>query len=305
LRAALFPAASHRATAVLMAGRSEFIEKYFEVVRDLNERGFSVATMYWRGQGLSERLLPEREKGHIRDFGVFSADLKRFVDEIVKKRFAGPYVLVTHSMGGVPALQMLADGDETFCAAVLTAPMTRLFDSLYQRLGVRVLARAATLIGLARLAIPNVREYSLDFEGNILTSDRARHKRFHDLQSAAPNATLREPTFGWLAAATEAMDNLHRKNRFRNLKTPVLIISADKDALVRSSDHQRLAEASPLIHHTLIKGALHEILMERDDIRADYWRAFDAFVEPRLEAAGAPSRDGANRQEFGRDDRRT
>ncbi len=283
----MFPAKNHRATAVLMAGRSEFIEKYFEVIEDLRRRGFSVATMDWRGQGLSERLLPVREKGHIRDFGVFRSDLRRFTDEVVTKRFRGPYILMTHSMGGAPALQMLADGDTTWSAAVLCAPMTALYDGLLKRLGVRLLGEAATRFGLARYAIPGVKEYSMDFEGNVLTSDPVRHRRFQELQSAAPNATIREPTYGWIRAATEAMDDLHRKRRFAKLKVPTLIVSAENDALVRSSDHQWLGRQSPLIEVVTIKGALHEIMMERDAIRDQYWKAFDAFVDAKLESAKA------------------
>jgi lysophospholipase len=268
-----------------MGGRSEFIEKYFEVARDLQARRLAVATMDWRGQGLSERLLPVREKGHIQDFGVFRADLRRFADEVVRKRLPGPYVLVTHSMGGTPALQLLADGDETYCAAVLCAPMTRLFDGLLHRIGVRLVAQAATRIGLSRYAIAGVKEHSMAFEGNILTSDRARHERFRELQSAAPNATIREPTYGWVRAATEAMDDLHRPGRFNKLKTPTLIVSAENDHLVRSSDHQWLARRSRLIECVTINGALHEILMERDEIRDQFWQAFDRFVLPKIESA--------------------
>ena len=46
-----------RGTVCLFQGRGEFIEKYFEVIADLRRRGFAVATMDWRGQGGSERLL--------------------------------------------------------------------------------------------------------------------------------------------------------------------------------------------------------------------------------------------------------
>jgi len=289
LRAALFSTPGARASVVLVSGRSEFIEKYFEVIKDLQNRGFAVATMDWRGQGLSERLLPVREKGHIRDFGVFRSDLSLFTDEVVRKRLPGPYVLLAHSMGGAPALQMLADGDERFCCAVLCSPMTRLFDNVFKRLGVRALAETASRIGLARYAIAGTKEHSMAFEGNVLTSDRARHERFRALQSAAPNATIREPTYGWLRAATEAMDDLHRPGRFETLKTPILIASAERDHLVRSSDHSWIAKRSPLIKCETIKGALHEILMERDEIRDRFWRAFDAFVERNLANGAAAS----------------
>lgn len=238
--------------------------------------------MDWRGQGLSERALPVREKGHIRDFGAFRSDLALFFEGVVRSALPGPYVLLTHSMGGTPALQMLADGDTAYRAAVLVAPMTRLFDGVTRRIGVRALSMAATKFGFARHAIAGVKEHSMEFEGNNLTSDAARHARFRDLQAAAPNATIREPTYGWLRAATEAMDDLHRPGRYAALKTPTLLVSAEHDRLVRSSDHEWLAKQSPMIERVTIEGALHEILMERDEVRNRFWSAFDAFVEPKI-----------------------
>src|SRR5881394_4041409 len=42
--------ADAKGTVCVFSGRGEFIEKYFETVRDLRRRGFAVATMDWRGQ---------------------------------------------------------------------------------------------------------------------------------------------------------------------------------------------------------------------------------------------------------------
>src|SRR6478735_8712131 len=70
LRAALFRPAlileggQPRGSVVVSPGRSEPIEKYFEVVQDLLDRGFVVLVHDWRGQGLSHRALPDRLKGH-------------------------------------------------------------------------------------------------------------------------------------------------------------------------------------------------------------------------------------------------
>ena len=62
------PPPGRKGTVVLMQGRAEFIEKYFETVRDLRARGFAVATFDWRGQGLSDRRLSDRHKGYVRNF---------------------------------------------------------------------------------------------------------------------------------------------------------------------------------------------------------------------------------------------
>jgi lysophospholipase len=284
LRAAVFPAPKPRGGAVLMGGRSEFIEKYFEVIAELNARGLSVAAMDWRGQGLSERLLPIAEKGHIADFGAYRADLRQFTDDVARRRFSGPLVLITHSMGGTPALGLLGDGYDAFSAAVVCAPMTRLFADPWKRAFARAMASAACALGASRQSIVGVKEHSLQFEGNVLTSDRRRHARFRDLQAAAPNAIIREPTYGWLKAAGDAMADLHRPGRFAGLKTPILIVSAENDSLVDSADHAVLAAQSRMIERVVVRGALHEIMMEADPFRAAYWSAFDAFVEPRLRA---------------------
>src|SRR3954451_4733110 len=47
-----------RGVCVLLHGQTEFIEKYLEVIGELWARGFTVATMDWRGQGGSVRSLP-------------------------------------------------------------------------------------------------------------------------------------------------------------------------------------------------------------------------------------------------------
>lgn len=60
LRACAAPALSPtkpRGTVIVCPGRTEFIEKYFEVGRELQKMGFAVLILDWPGQGFSERLL--------------------------------------------------------------------------------------------------------------------------------------------------------------------------------------------------------------------------------------------------------
>src|ERR1700710_1535433 len=64
-----------KGTVCVFGGRGEFIEKYFETVRDLRQRGFAVATMDWCGQGHSSRQLPDPRKGHVKNFADFEIDV--------------------------------------------------------------------------------------------------------------------------------------------------------------------------------------------------------------------------------------
>ena len=73
------PPPGRKGTVCLFQGRAEFIEKYFETVRDLRARGFAVATLDWRGQGLRERALRNPRKGYVRNFAEYDIDLATFM----------------------------------------------------------------------------------------------------------------------------------------------------------------------------------------------------------------------------------
>src|SRR3979490_2363628 len=77
------PPPGRKGTVCLFQGRSEFIEKYFETVRDLRARGFAAATFDWRGQGVSDRALRNPRKGSVGKLNEYQIDLDSFVNDIV------------------------------------------------------------------------------------------------------------------------------------------------------------------------------------------------------------------------------
>ncbi|MEM0945386.1 MAG: alpha/beta hydrolase, partial [Pseudomonadota bacterium] len=70
LRAALWQGGD-RGLAVLLSGRTEFMEKMALPATALVERGFSVASLDWRGQGLSDRLAEPAHMGHVARFSDY------------------------------------------------------------------------------------------------------------------------------------------------------------------------------------------------------------------------------------------
>ncbi len=280
LRGAFFPAETPRGTVVLMAGWSEFIEKYFETVEDLRARNLNVAMMDWRGQGLSDRESAPRSKW-CDFFSILTGDLRDFTERHVKPRFSGPYILMTHSMGGMPGLMLLTSDYPAFERAVLCAPMTRLFPEPRNRI-TGIAAALASTVGFARKPVMQKEDHADRFEGNIFTSDAARHQRFRELRIAAPEAANEAPSYGWVRAAIEASNAIHAPGALSQVETPVLIISAGDEQQIDGGDHAQIAAANPNISLKTIPGALHEIMMERDDIRAEYFAAFDAFIAPIL-----------------------
>ncbi len=287
IRCARWPAASgvpKRGTVVLFNGRTEFIEKYCEVLCDLTERGFAVVTLDWRGQGLSSRLLTNRTKGFVGAFADFVRDARMVIDLMVGEDLPRPYLLLAHSMGGNIGLRLAQEDAERFDKIVLCAPMTGLGGRGTPVALMRAVAIGADTAGLGSRFAPG--QHKLDasgqdpFEGNIVTSDQTRFDRAQAFLREEPRLGLGGVTWRWLRQALASIDLVTSKERLRCLTAPVLIVSADEDKIVDSQSHHRLARMSPNISLVPVPGAEHEILMEKDALRNRFWYAFDRFTEP-------------------------
>src|SRR3546814_12809046 len=68
-----------RGTVVLLHGRNEFIERYFETIRHLNAMGLWVATFDLPGQGGSGPILTNLPTGHVRRFRAYNRALSTFL----------------------------------------------------------------------------------------------------------------------------------------------------------------------------------------------------------------------------------
>src|SRR3954463_12417889 len=136
-----------RGVCVLLHGLTEFIEKYLEVIGDLLDRGYTVATMDWRGQGGSFRALDNPLKAHIEDFRQHDSDLQLFMDKVVHNLTDRPPIALAHSMGANILLRSLHDHPRQFSAAVLSTPMLRALTRGYPPRLARFLCRAQNLAG--------------------------------------------------------------------------------------------------------------------------------------------------------------
>ncbi len=171
------PPAGRRGTVCIFPGRSEWIEKYFETVRDLRARGFAVAALDWRGQGLSDRALGDRRKGYVRDFAEYDIDLETFMREIVLPDCPPPIFALGHSTGAAVLIRAAYRGHRWFDRMVLTAPLIGLGGVDYSHGFGPLIVRALRLAGFGTMYVPKTDTTSVElrpFLGNILTSDPVR-----------------------------------------------------------------------------------------------------------------------------------
>ena len=272
-----------RGTVCLFQGRGEYIEKYFEVIADLRRRGFCVATMDWRGQGGSDRLLRNRRKGYVRSFADYDRDLAQFMKEIVLPDCPAPFIALAHSMGGNILLRNARLSGSWFQRMVLSAPMIVIAP---QQLGIpRGVARTYTEIlaalGLGFLYVRNGGNEVLEatpFEQNPVTSDRERYLRSRMVLEAAPGLGLGAPTIAWLRAALRSIAKISAADYPMRVELPLLLFAAGADTIVSTQAIEEFGLRLKVGTHVLIPQAKHEILQETDNIRGHFWAVFDEYL---------------------------
>lgn len=259
-----------RGLAIVCPGRTEFIEKYFEVARDLQDRGFAVAIFDWPGQGLSQRPLKNLLAGHIKSYDWYVEALMRGLAKI-ERRAPKTWVILAHSMGGTIALEALRSRKLTVAAAAFSAPMWGIPIWFFQRW----YGHTMRLFGAGALqARPPQPDET--FESNQLTHDERRWRLYRRLVEAEPKLALGEPTIAWVVASLKAFAGLFAASALNHLRDlPVLVAIASEETIVKKSAQRKISDRLKGGKVISIQGAGHEILMETDERRAQFWKAFE------------------------------
>jgi len=264
---------------LLLNGRREFMEKYSETIDELNQKGFNVYSLDWRGQGLSSRMLANRHKGFIDDYNVYLNDLNLFVTKIVKPESVRPLIIIAHSMGGHIALRFIHDHPDMADMAVLTSPMIDIFGSTLSRGFAKFITRIAMKTGFSHsYTIGSRDDMDEKFKGNDLTSD---FERFTDTKKAIkinPNLALGGATYGWLSATLKSTDILTQPGFSAKITTPILMVIAGNDKIVSIKAQKKICTMLPNCRFKEIPGARHEIFKETDAVRSIFWREFNRFT---------------------------
>jgi lysophospholipase len=265
-----------RGIAILLPGRTEFLEKYEETGEDLANLGFDVLCLDWRGQGLSSRALRNRHKGHIDSYDTYVSDLEALLEHTEVSASTAQKVIVAHSMAGLTALLFCDKNPELVDRVVATGPLWGIppkVPDFLMLLG----ATAVVAIGLGRryVSAGDYGPHSVVFDTNIVTQDRQRWQRADDYVEANPQLALGGFTWGWLRASLSGMRKVSKVAR--RTRTPWLVLRAGADKVI---DNDRVNAVAAQMRNALvhtIPGAEHEMFMETDEIRAQLWTAVDAF----------------------------
>ncbi|SDD85944.1 alpha/beta fold hydrolase [Kordiimonas lacus] len=285
LRFARFPASKviePKGTIIFLPGRTEFIEKFLEDVHIFNALGFACAAMDLRGQGMSWRPHPNRDKHYVRSFDPHLTDVKAFFDEKLVGKMPKPFILMGHSAGSHVILRFLKEHPGYADAAITVAPMVKIFTGGLPSWVTKGLPLMARLLGLGASYIPGHTAFK---EGRWGWRKKLTHddERFEDedffIKTKDKRLAVGGATYKWLWEALKSCEVLNSEGYPEAIQTPVLVLQAEKDRIVDNDAQRALVERMPHARLVVIDGAMHEILKETDDIRAQVWRAVSDFID--------------------------
>lgn len=265
---------------VISPGRSESYLKYQELLYDLSQQHINVFIIDHRGQGLSERLLTNPEKGYVAHFDDYAEDLYTFINAIIPtlcKPKSTP-LLLAHSMGGAIAIRLMQLYPNCVQSALLSSPMIAI------NTGALPIWIAKTLVHVGHyinqimsdqawyfLGQSNAKNKC--FEDNELMHSRARYHVFTTLYHDKPELKLGGVTFGWLKQAIQTSNKIFED--LDKIESPLFILQAAKDTIVDNSVQNKfcleLANSNDFVtqnHKPItIDGAYHELFFESDQYR--------------------------------------
>ncbi|WP_417269495.1 alpha/beta fold hydrolase [Celeribacter sp.] len=274
IRASVWPLASGDAkgTVFILPGRTECIEKYGRGASDFAALGYASLAIDWRGQGIADRLLPNRNIGHVETFSDYQKDLDAVIAMADALALPKPYFLMGHSMGGAIGLRALMGDAHPFKAATFSAPMWGIGLNLIQRAMIRVLGPMFSAVGKSgRIAIGTREQpYMLwkSFEGNTLTSNREMYDYMARQVAEYPDLALGGPSVHWV------QESLRENEEVAGLPSPdlpALCFLGTDEQIVHTDAVRRRVTQWPRCELVEVEGARHEIPMETPETRAQFY----------------------------------
>lgn len=259
----VFKAVSEKAVALFLTGRAEYYLKYEHFFNDLNNAGITVFTMDHRGQGASERMLEDQQKGYVENFDHFIDDAAYFLKKKVIPEIKSdiPIFSISHSMGGAVSF-LLENRLNLFNKMVFCSPMWGINFGHTPENIINILAKIFCLAGKDKDFVPGKKEYDPDapFENNNITQSRENFEQQADFLRHNPDFALGGPTNRWVVESIRAMKEI--KKASPAFSTQTLLLQAGADTVVDNNRQNLVLENMKNGRKVVIENAFHEILNE-------------------------------------------
>ncbi len=267
---------------VILPGRSEALEKYAEVVYDLDNGALAGEFKYFlmdhRGQGSSGRMVADTQKGHVDSFNNYVLDLKKFMDTVVKDANCSEVSLIAHSLGAGIATKFLQTYPDYFKRAALSSPMLKIQTAPYKYELARAIVLASMIAGKGKDYGVGQKPFdpTRNFETNTFTTSPVRYDMAMDIFDEYPQAKLGGVTNQWLNEVMHSTFSI--RLNYKKIKIPLRVFHAGLESYSEPSEMIRLCEEASDCSRTFLPTAKHEVLMDRDVNRGVVINELEKFL---------------------------
>ena len=267
IRVGHWPLDGAKGTVLIFPGRTEFIEKYGLTARGLRDRGYASLAIDWRGQGLADRALAQRDVGHVGAFSEYQNDVSAVMDHAAALGLPEPYYMIGHSMGGCIGLRALLNGLPVQ-AVMFSAPMWGMQLSGALRAAAWGVSTLSQHLGFSHALAPGqtLMSYVLraPFAGNTLTNDADMFSAMQAQLHAQPDLGLGGPSLQWINASLRETAALGRET---SPDIPCLTYLGGKEAIVDPAPIRARMAQWPGGQLRFIPEGQHEMLMDKAALR--------------------------------------
>ncbi|MDP1630397.1 MAG: alpha/beta hydrolase [Caulobacter sp.] len=270
-----------KAQILVLTGYGESAETWFETVRDLNGKGYTVWVLERAGQGGSERYVLPRDLGHAPTFNNDIAATKALTRMMAAGSPDTPLIILGHSVGGLVAVAALEKGAGAD-GLILSAPA-------FAAGGAMNGSRAWLVrVGLGRVPARwdgGWKRDGPDGRGQGLTSAPLRGAVQKAWQLTNPDLRMGGQSLGWLASFETSSRDI--TPGLAQLRMPALLLAGTRDSHADAAAQARVCAAMVNCVLQRFENGRHALHQERDDIRTPWLTAVEDFVRQRIEARKA------------------
>ena len=242
--------------------------------------GFDVFVLDFRGQGRSQRLVPNPQMIHVDNFNDYLLDLEALVSSKPIKGM--PIYLYGHSMGGLVALLALKKSKINCTAAILEAPMIGINTSPVPSFLAHPLAWFTVKV-LKKAKDYCITQSDYNAKKNVFSDNKCSHSeelynQFIHLQERDKTMVPRGPSWGWIFASFRAIREFLKDLKPQyTLKTKIFIGTAGDDRVVDTAHNEKVALSFHAIHK-VYAGAWHSLQHDSKITREAFFNDIAEFL---------------------------
>ncbi|MEX4460181.1 alpha/beta hydrolase [Haemophilus influenzae] len=267
------PESAVRKLMILVNGRAENMLKWTELAYDFYHQGYDVLLFDHRGQGYSQRIIPQ--KGHLDEFRFYVDDMAKIIEKVTALFSYSTQHLLAHSMGALISTYYLANCDHRINKAILSSPFYGI--PLKHPIRDELIIALMNILGQGERYVFGKGDYQqTHLEYNELTFCKTRMKWMNRINRKNPAIHLGGPTFRWVHLCLNAIKRLPKV--IPKIEIPILILQAEKEKIVDNNNLEKLTALFPNAQCKVVLNAKHEVLFEKDNVRRNVLKSVNHFL---------------------------